>query len=363
MATPPKIFVSYSHKDKVWLDRLQEQFAPPARGALLVAWDDTQITPGAQWREKIARALDEADIAVLLVSPGFLASDFIAQHEFQPLLAKKRVFWVAVSASVYGMTELEQYQCANNPAKPLDGLSKAARNKALVEICEKILAAATKEPNGTPSGELFQVPYPKNPYFTGRKQVLDDLGAALATGKPTALTGLGGVGKTQTAVKYAYCHRNDYSAVLWARADSESILFSEFLTLAAQLNLPQKDARDPVEAREAVKRWLSRNEGYLLVLDNADEPDLLKPFLPIDPRGHILITTRAHNFDPCDTIDLEVMSPGEALAFLFQRPAARTPTRRSARRPSGWRGNWATSRWRSNRPPLTSSSTHSSRIT
>ena len=188
---------------------------PPGPRRLLVAWDDTQITPGAQWREKIARALDEADIAVLLVSPGFLASDFIAQHEFQPLLAKKRVFWVAVSASVYGMTELEQYQCANNPAKPLDGLSKAARNKALVEICEKILAAATKEPNGTPSGELFQVPYPKNPYFTGRKQVLDDLGAALATGKPTVLTGLGGVGKTQTAVKYAYCHRNDYSAVLW----------------------------------------------------------------------------------------------------------------------------------------------------
>jgi hypothetical protein len=46
MANPPKIFVSYSHKDKVWLDRLQEQFAPLARGALLIAWDDTQIAPG-----------------------------------------------------------------------------------------------------------------------------------------------------------------------------------------------------------------------------------------------------------------------------------------------------------------------------
>ena len=142
MANPPKIFVSYSHKDRVWLDRLQEQFAPLARGALLDPWDDTRIAPGKNWREEIARALGEADVAVLLVTPSFLASDFIAQHEFQPLLEKKHVFWVAVSASVYGMTELERYQCANNPAKPLDGLSKAARNKALVEICKKILAAS-----------------------------------------------------------------------------------------------------------------------------------------------------------------------------------------------------------------------------
>src|SRR5512135_1723984 len=134
MATPPKIFVSYSHKDKVWLDRLQEQFAPLARGALLVAWDDTKIAPGTKWREEIARAIDEADIAVLLVSPGFLASDFIAQHELKPLLGNKRVFWVAVRASVYGMTDIAQYQVVNDPAKPLESLHRADRSLALVEI-------------------------------------------------------------------------------------------------------------------------------------------------------------------------------------------------------------------------------------
>jgi len=341
MANPPKIFVSYSHKDKDWLVRLQEQFAPLARGTLLVAWNDTQIAPGTKWREEIARAIDEADISVLLVSPGFLASDFIAQHELKPLLAKERVFWIAVKHSNYARTDIGQYQCANDPARPLASLKGDTRNKAWVDICNKILAASA---NPCPGG-LFHVPYPINPYFTGRKQVLADLGAALATGKPTALTqaiaGLGGVGKTQTAVEYAYRHRNDYRAVLWARADSDSSLISDFLTLAALLNLPEKDARDPIEVREAVKRWLSRNEDYLLVLDNANEPDLLKPFLPLDPRGHILITTRAHNLDVLNIdapIDLEVMSANEALKFLLKRakrqdtdPAKRTAAEGLAR--------------------------------
>jgi hypothetical protein len=200
---------------------------------------------------------------------------------------------------------------------------------------------------GTSSGGLFQVPYARNRYFTGRENVLDALSAALATGKPAALTqaiaGLGGVGKTQTAVEFAYRHRNDYRVVLWARADSETSLISEFLKLAEQLNLPERHASDPAHAIAAVQRWLSSTEGYLLVLDNADEPELLGPFLPINPKGHILITARAHNLDRCDPIALEVMEPGEALDFLLQRarrkepdPAERAAAERLAREELGY---------------------------
>ena len=141
MATVPKIFISYSHKDGVWLDRLQEQFAPLARNALLNAWDDSRIKPGTIWRDEIAKAIADADVAVLLVTPGFLASEFIANNELEPLLAKKHVFWIAVRHSNYEQTEIADYQSANDPAKPLASLRGDARNKALVEICKKILAA------------------------------------------------------------------------------------------------------------------------------------------------------------------------------------------------------------------------------
>lgn len=138
------------------------------------------------------------------------------------------------------------------------------------------------------------MPHGRNPYFTGRDKVLKDLCRALTKGNATALTqpqaisGLGGIGKTQTAVEYAYLHRDDYKAVLWARADSREALVADFVAIAGLLNLPGKDAQDQSLAVAAVKRWLEGNTGWLLILDNADDPKLAEDFLPLNPKGHIL---------------------------------------------------------------------------
>ena len=170
------------------------------------------------------------------------------------------------------------------------------------------------------------VPYPRNSNFTGREAILKQLEAALATGTPAALTqaivGLGGVGKTQTAVEYAYRHRDQYRAVLWVRADTETSFVSGYRELAEVLGLPVKDAQDSNEVAGAVRRWLGREPGYLLILDNADDPALVKPYLPPDPKGHVLLTSRAPNFDVLGVrkpIGLPVLEPDEALAFLLKR--------------------------------------------
>jgi hypothetical protein len=109
MAQAPNIFISYCRKDRVWVDRLQEQFAPLARDAKLIAWDDFKIDPGTNWRDEIAKAIADAHVAVLLVTPAFLASEFIAKNELAPLLAKKHVFWIALSYSLYKETVIEKY--------------------------------------------------------------------------------------------------------------------------------------------------------------------------------------------------------------------------------------------------------------
>ena len=181
-------------------------------------------------------------------------------------------------------------------------------------------------------GPWWNVSYPRNPNFTGREAILTQLEAALASGMPAALSqaiaGLGGVGKTQTAVEYAYRHRERYRAVLWVRADTETSLVSGYRELAEVLGLPEKDARDSNEVGAAVRRWLGREPGYLLILDNADDPALVKPFLPPTPTGHILLTSRAHNFDRLNIrrpIALSVLEPDEALAFLGKRTGREGP--------------------------------------
>jgi hypothetical protein len=142
-----KIFVSYSHKNKDWLARLQTMLKPLVRGNVISVWDDRQIAPGTQWRKEIERALSATKVAVLLVSPEFLASDFIADHELVPLLKTAerngvKIVWVCVSSCLYDETGIEAYQAAHDISRPLDSLNAAECNATLVSICREIKKAS-----------------------------------------------------------------------------------------------------------------------------------------------------------------------------------------------------------------------------
>lgn len=132
---------------------------PLMRDDKILIWDDTRIKPGTEWRDQIEATIASSSVAVLLVSPYFLASDFIDRHELAPLLetAKKAgltILWIPVSASLYQVTEIAKYHAAHDPSEPLDSLSPPEQNQALVKICEKIKAAATVGPeDDDPGGE------------------------------------------------------------------------------------------------------------------------------------------------------------------------------------------------------------------
>jgi predicted ATPase len=111
----------------------------------------------------------------------------------------------------------------------------------------------------------------RNPFFTGRERVLTELQKALAARGRAALSGLGGVGKTQTAVEYAHRHLAEYAHAFWANADSREALVHDFVTIAGLLKLPESDAQNQKRAVDAVKRWLGSKQGWLLILDNADD--------------------------------------------------------------------------------------------
>lgn len=138
-----KIFISYSHKDKEWLERIQLHLKPYFPSQDIVIWADTKIGTGTLWREEIENALATAKVAILLVSPAFLASNFIISCELPLIIdaAKQKeltFIWIAIASSGYKETEFVNYQAANDPERPLNSLSRAQQDKELVKICERV---------------------------------------------------------------------------------------------------------------------------------------------------------------------------------------------------------------------------------
>jgi len=149
-STRDQVFISYSHKDKDWLDRLQTMLKPLVRNGAVSVWAETTLEPGVQWREELEKGLASAKVAVLLVSDHFLASDFIAQEELPPLLnaAEKegvRILWVYLRPCLYEATPIAGYQAGHNVKKALVELPEPEQQAALLIIAKAIQKAAAED--------------------------------------------------------------------------------------------------------------------------------------------------------------------------------------------------------------------------
>jgi len=166
---------------------------------------------------------------------------------------------------------------------------------------------------------ICDLPIPPNPFFTGRDRVLREIQETLHFQKAAALSGLGGVGKTQTAAHYAYQHQNEYQAVLWALADTAESLNSGLVAIAHSLDLPEKDAKKQQDTIDAVKKWLQSHEDWLLILDNVDDISLIDPIFR-SQQCHLLLTTRPQITEPlAQRIGLSAFSLDEGKTFLLRR--------------------------------------------
>ncbi len=143
-----QVFISYCHEDKEWLEDLQVHLSAFQRFTGLKVWDDTNIKPGDEWNTEIRKALIATKVAVFLVTPEFLASEFIQEQEMKYFLDISKaervpILWVAVKPSAYRDTPLNTIQCANDPGMPLSKLQEEGSDLdgKWVSICEAISTA------------------------------------------------------------------------------------------------------------------------------------------------------------------------------------------------------------------------------
>ena len=162
MTTPAQrhqLFISYSHADREWVDRLQTMIRPLVRSDDLKLWDDSQIPPGARWREEIEKALATAKVALLLVSDEFLASEFVTNKELPPLLEAAereglRILWVCLSPCFVEFTPINDFQAVLPPSQVLEGMSPVDQKQALKKVALSIREALSSSSPAAPPPEL-----------------------------------------------------------------------------------------------------------------------------------------------------------------------------------------------------------------
>lgn len=198
-------------------------------------------------------------------------------------------------------------------------------------MLEQLIKVFGRPPERWGTNKWWYVPYQRNLYFTGREKVLQCLHKALISGKDggsqriRAVTGLGGIGKTQIAIEFAYRYANEYDAVLWVRSESQALASSRetmrasFATLVKVLELPNQENLNQVQARKAVTNWLKNHDHWLLIFDNVDDITLVRELLPHPYSGAVLLTTCFQNADPhIKYLEVEKMSRSEGVQFLLR---------------------------------------------
>lgn len=211
----------------------------------------------------------------------------------------------------------------------LDVIEKDAnrRNISAQEVLSRLLE---ETPDSTriavreqlPQSVFWRVPA-RNPTFTGRTKLLEDMDQMIG-GKGnlavTALHGLGGVGKSQLAVEYAHRIRDQYRVIAWLRAENLETLVADFADLVVALDLVERSEPEQNLRFDAVRRWLESNSGWLLIFDNAPNQESVREIVPHNPDGRIVFTSRSRLWRGlAQTLEVDPLLPDDAVEFLLCR--------------------------------------------
>lgn len=338
MAGAVDFFVSYTSADRPWAEWMAWELETAGYSTRIQAWD---MQPGSNFVLEMDEATQVARRTVAVLSPAFLESryaraEWAAAFAEDPTGEQRKLVPVRVrDCDPRGLLKSIVYV-------NVVGLSEEASRTALLEGVKagrgkpdeapgfpgRVASARAGERVRRPEdgAAIFNVPVMTRT-FVGRERTLQQLGTGLsgegviAVTQVDAIHGLGGVGKTQLAARYARVHRGDYDVIWWLRAEQPATLRADLAALAVALGLVDVDVEEP-EAVGAAQGWLARTPRWLLVFDNVPAPATIVELVPEGEGGHVLITSRAHadwrSFG-ARPIALDVWERSESHAFLRGR--------------------------------------------
>ena len=295
-------FISYNSADRSWAEWIAWVLEEHGYSVIIQAWD---FRPGGNFILDMQRATDDAERTVMVLSDAYLKAlytqpEWAAAFKQDPTASDLKLLPIRVEpCQPTGMlAPLVYVDLVGKPESEAEQLLLAAlKDRAKPTTRPTFPQSVSESERVTPAPVAFPgapqtLPFPRNPFFTGREVLLEGIHTTLSSRGRVALSGLGGIGKTQIALEYAYRRQTEYEQVFWVRAEQKEELISGYVALAKDLQIPGCQQEDQLAVVNLMKQWLTAHDDWLLVLDNADDLRQLRPFLPT-ASGHILLTTRA----------------------------------------------------------------------
>lgn len=328
-------FISYNKADREWAEWIAWELEQSGRTVTIQAWD---FRPGSNFVLQIQSAAAKSGRTIGVLSPDYLAStytqpEWAAAFAKDPTGEKQALLFVRVrECKPEGLLPQIVYIDLVDKSEPeakrelLTGVqptrAKPEHAPAYPGTRPQTILSKPRFPASLPP--IWNVPHTRNPNFTGRAELLEELRDAMVSDRTATLTqslhGLGGIGKTQLAIEYAYRHAGEYVCVWWVRAEDAATRSSEYAALAKKLALPEADMQDERITIDAVRSWFGQNAGWLLVLDNVPHPSDVAGLLPTTALGHVIVTSRDPNWGQFATpVRIDVFDGPSAIEFILKR--------------------------------------------
>ncbi|MGH9840621.1 MAG: TIR domain-containing protein [Blastocatellia bacterium] len=327
--TRPLIFISYSHRDENWKDRVVAQLGVSQQFEL---WDDRQIAGGDDWHEAITNAIEHGAIAVLLVSAHSLSSDYIRREELPRFLqlrkeGRTRIFPIVISSCDWESVDwLRQMNLRPRDGRALNLGSEAQIDADLAAIAKEIRLLLQSQPSSpapaadSPYLRVATLPAPK--LFVGRESHLVEIERRLRAGGAVgliSLKGTAGVGKSALALESAYRF-----GALFPGGRFWVDLRAGDAANAVRAMLRDLDAADRVapdsqlpELCNAARAELAGRRA-LVILDNAETIEAAERESLLDLCATTIITSRV-SIDPTTDIAVDTLTADDAIALLRER--------------------------------------------
>lgn len=325
----PRIFVSYIAADGMWADWIAQALGFAGYKVVNQSWN---FVAGENLDRRAVEASGTSDCIVLLVSTAFTTSPYSSQA-----WARRLIRGVAIQARIlpvkiepgqlpealadHSFLDITNKSAASTLVQLMDELAERGLVTSRVPLNLGDPAVARDFPGSGP--EISNLP-PRNANFTDRLDTIEAVRQILQPGSSNdsltacALHGMGGVGKTQTAIEFTYRFRSRYSIIWWIRAEHPASIADHLMWLARELGVSEAVEQNQI----LFELWRElRNRGrWLLIFDNMESRQILDRFWPSTGTGSVLLTSRNVAWGGlAKTIMVDVFEPADAITFLGKR--------------------------------------------